>query len=186
MNDFLKWFFIFISEILKGFGKIFKGFWEGLKQIFDIREHVQIFKEHSGSFNIAEWILSIISIILVIAVFVLIGAMLVLAVRKYIRFRHSIVSNEDLLEELADLQRQVLKLNKEKDELMAMKVSQLGLAPEMLSANAVAESAENKKKAPAEELVTADGVIQTSDYRFSKLIEVDNFYKHYTAPQYDQ
>ena len=25
MNDFLKWFFVFISEILKGFGMIFKG-----------------------------------------------------------------------------------------------------------------------------------------------------------------
>jgi hypothetical protein len=48
-------------------------------------------------------------------------------VLKYIRFRHSIVSNEDLLEEIAALQRQVMKMAKEKDEIMAMKVAQMGL-----------------------------------------------------------
>ena len=30
-----------------------------------------------------------------------------------------------------------------------------------------------------------DGVIQTTEQRFSKLIEVDNFYKNYTPPEYD-
>lgn len=186
MNNFWKWIFIFISEILKGFGKIFMGLWSGLKQIFDIREYVKIFKEHSGSFSILEWILAILSILLVIAVFVLVGIMIVLAIRKYIRFRHTIVSEEDLLEEIADLQRQVLKLNKEKDEIIAMKVSQLGLSPNMIGDSVVAEAAAESGATPAEEMVTADGVVQTSDYRFSKLIEVDNFYKHYTAPDYDQ
>ena len=51
-------------------------------------------------------------------------------VRKYIRFRKSLVEQESLLEELADLHKQVRQLMKEKDELYAMKVSQLGLNPE--------------------------------------------------------
>ena len=53
--------------------------------------------------------------------------MIILAIRKYIRFRHSLVSNEDLLEEIAELQRKVMKMAKEKDEIMAMKVAQMGL-----------------------------------------------------------
>lgn len=123
MNGFLKWFFVFISEMLGGFGKIFLGIWHGIKQIFNIKAYVRIFKDYSPEFSAVSWIMAVLAIIIVTAVFVLLIMMIVLAVRKYIRFRHSIVSNEDLLEEMAELQRSVVKLNKEKDEIMAMKVS---------------------------------------------------------------
>ena len=56
MGNFFEWFFVFISEILKGFAKIFKGFWEGIKQIFNIKNYITIFKAHSQSFGVLEWI----------------------------------------------------------------------------------------------------------------------------------
>ena len=139
MNGFLKWFFVFMSSMLAGFGQIFKGLWNGIKQIFNIKKrllrsvlfisinnNIRIFMTYSADFGALGWILSVLAIIVVVAIFVLIIFMIVLAVRKYIRFRHSIVSNEDLIEEISDLQRQVVKMTKEKDEIMAMKVSQLG------------------------------------------------------------
>ena len=188
MNTFLKWFFVFISEMLKGFAMIFTGLWNGIKQIFNIKNYIEIFKTYSKDFGALGWILSVLAIILVAAVFFLIGLMIVLAVRKYIRFRHSIVSNEDLLEEIADLQRQVLKMTKEKDEIMAMKVAQMGLpvgstlslAGEPLEGDVVGDNV------PAAAVGTIeDGVVQTNDYRFAKLIEVDTFYKTYEPPEYD-
>ena len=127
MNGFLKWFFVFMSSMLAGFGQIFKGLWNGIKQIFNIKNYIRIFKTYSADFGALGWILSVLAIIVVVAIFVLIIFMIVLAVRKYIRFRHSIVSNEDLIEEISDLQRQVVKMTKEKDEIMAMKVAQLGV-----------------------------------------------------------
>ena len=127
MNGFLKWFFVFMSSMLAGFGQIFKGLWNGIKQIFNIKNYIKIFKTYSADFGALGWILSVLAIIVVVAIFVLIIFMIVLAVRKYIRFRHSIVSNEDLIEEISDLQRQVVKMTKEKDEIMAMKVAQLGV-----------------------------------------------------------
>lgn len=127
MNYFLKWFFAFITEILEGFGKIFSGLWNGLKQIFNLPEYISMFKEYSKSFSVAEWILAVVSVIMVTAVFVLLIFVIVLMIRKYIRFRHSIVSNEDLLEEIADLQRKVLTMTKEKDQIIAMKVAQMGI-----------------------------------------------------------
>ena len=127
MNGFLKWFFVFMSSMLTGFGQIFKGLWNGIKQIFNIKNYIRIFKTYSADFGALGWILSVLAIIVVVAIFVLIIFMIVLAVRKYIRFRHSIVSNEDLIEEISDLQRQVVKMTKEKDEIMAMKVAQLGV-----------------------------------------------------------
>ena len=127
MNGFLKWFFVFMSSMLAGFGQIFKVLWDGIKQIFNIKNYIRIFKTYSADFGALGWILSVLAIIVVVAIFVLIIFMIVLAVRKYIRFRHSIVSNEDLIEEISDLQRQVVKMTKEKDEIMAMKVAQLGV-----------------------------------------------------------
>ena len=194
MDGFLKWFFVFISEILKGFRFIFDGLWSGLKHIFNIKNYITIFKEHSPGFKTVEWILAILSIVIVIAVFVIIAMIIILALRKYIRFRHSIVSNEDIIEELGSLQRQVIKLTREKDEIMAMKVAQIGLSPSGGGAlpsltgpySAAEGNAEGAGAADGAEMQTSnDGIIHTNDIRFSKLIEVDNFYKTYQQPEYD-
>ena len=188
MNDFLKWFFAFVSEILKGFGTIFSGIGKGFAQIFNIKNYIDIFKTYSANFGAVGWILAILSIILVVAVFVLIAFIIVLIIRKYIRFRHSIVSNEDLLEEIADLQRQVLKMTKEKDEIMAMKVAQMGLpagASGLSLAGGTGAYQTGEEGGEEGVQVVEDGVIQTADKRFSRLLEVDSFYKNYTPPEYN-
>ncbi|MBR6959002.1 MAG: hypothetical protein IKH76_00825 [Clostridiales bacterium] len=188
MSAFLKWFFAFISEILKGFGMIFGGLFDGVVQIFNIKNYVDIFKSYSVEFGAVGWILAILSILIVVAIFALLFFLIFLGIRKYIRFRHSIVSNEDLLEEISVHQARVMKMAKEKDEIMAMKVAQIGMpagrsmalagADGMAMTSAGEEGEEGQ--APAE-----DGVFVTTDHRFSKLFEVDSFYKTYTPPEYD-
>ena len=186
MNGFLKWFFVFMSSMLAGFGQIFKGLWNGIKQIFNIKNYIRIFKTYSADFGALGWILFVLAIIVVVAIFVLIIFMIVLAVRKYIRFRHSIVSNEDLIEEISDLQRQVVKMTKERDEIMAMKVAQLGVYDNTALAEGETKLAEGEQMPAQGEVQTiVDGVVQTADCRFSKLIEVDNFYKTYEPPAYN-
>ena len=188
MNGFLKFFFAFISEMLKGYTEIFRGLRDGFRQIFYIPHYVDIFKEHTRGMGALGMVLTILSVIIVIAIYVLILAIIIFAIRKYVRFRHSIVSNEDLLEEIAALQRQVMKMAKEKDEIMAMKVSQMGLgtsgALSFADGNMV-PAGEGGTAAEGQPGTIEDGVIQTGDYRFSKLIEVDTFYKTYTPPEYD-
>ena len=93
MNGFLKWFFAFMSEMLKGYAEIVKGIGRGFRQIFDIKNYITIFKTYSTDFSAVSWILDVLSIIIVVAIYVLILAMIILAIRKYLRFRHSIVSN---------------------------------------------------------------------------------------------
>ncbi|MGN0657880.1 MAG: hypothetical protein ACI4KR_13915 [Ruminiclostridium sp.] len=198
MNGFLEWFFVFISEILKGFATIFTGLFEGIKQIFNFENYIKIFKEHSEQFGVVGWILSIVSIVIVSAIFLLVIFLIIMGIRKYIRFRHSIVSDEDVIEELGTLQRQVIKLTREKDEIMAMKVAQIGVPTGAAYATGGAryvppaigegtpEGIEAAPPAEGGEMVTsADGIVHTNDIRFSKLIEVDNFYKTYTPPEYD-
>ncbi len=177
MDTFLKWFFEFITKIIQGFGLIFLGLWNGLKQIFNFKQYIELFKQYSPEFSVFEWILSVIAILFVIAIFVLIGFIIVLFVRKYLRFRHSIVSNEDLLEEISELQRRVIKAVKEKDEIMAIKVAQFGGG-----SRAMISSSSGSGDVSIDE---ASGIIQTNDIRFSKLIEVDNMYAKYVPPTYN-
>ena len=63
MNGFLKWFFVFMSSMLAGFGQIFKGLWNGIKQIFNIKNYIRIFKTYSADFGALGWILSVLAII---------------------------------------------------------------------------------------------------------------------------
>lgn len=186
MNEFLKWFFAFISEMLKGYAEIVRGFGHGIKQIFNIKNYISIFKEHSQNFGALGWVLTVIALIVVAAIYVLLAMMIILGIRKYIRFRHSLVSNEDLLEEISELQRKVMKMAKEKDEIMAMKVSQMGLptgSGALSYAGSTGDAAEGGGS--GEPTVVESGVVQTTEQRFSKLIEVDAFYKEYTPPEYD-
>ena len=61
-----------------------------------------------------------------------------LAIRKFIRKKSVNMSKDELINEVANLHEQIEKLMKEKDELMAMKVSQLGINPD--------EKGKDKKK----------------------------------------
>ena len=185
MDGFLRWFFAFISAMLEGYAMIFKGIGGGIIKIFNIKNYIDIFKAYSQEFGPAGWILSILSVLVVIAIHVLIILLIIMAIRKYVRFRHSIVSNEDLLEEISVLQKRVMKMSKEKDEIMAMKVAQMGgggMAPSinMMDTDFESEDAENIQQAAGEE-----GVFITQTRRFSKLFEVDMFYKEYTPPAYN-
>ena len=42
MENFLKWLFAFITEILQGFALIFTGIWNGIVQIFNIHNYVEL------------------------------------------------------------------------------------------------------------------------------------------------
>ena len=188
MDSFLKWFFAFVSEILQGFAQIFVGFWNGIVQIFNIKKYIEIFKEYSTNFGVLEWILSILAIIIIIAIFLLIIGIVVLAVRKYLRFRHSIVSNEDLLEEISVLQQRVIRMVKEKDEIMAMKVAQMGVpvsGAATLTSGQFVEGTATEGGEGGEQQTLEAGVVKTSERRFSKLMEVDNFYSNFIPPEYD-
>ena len=188
MDNFLKWFFAFISEMLQGFALIFTGLWKGIIQIFNIGRYVELFKEYSVGFGPFEWILSILAILLVIAVFALFIFIIVLVIRKYLRFRHSIVSNEDLLEEISVLQQRVIKMVKEKDEIMAIKVAQMGLPSSGSLPAAAGQFAADGTAAEGGELQAQPvdaGILQTSERRFSKLMEVDSFYSSFLPPEYD-
>lgn len=50
-----------------------------------------------------QWILAIVVVLLIIALFAAIVYMIVLLIKKWVRYRKTLIGNEDLLRELSDL-----------------------------------------------------------------------------------
>ena len=97
--------------------------------MFDFSEYLYIIQFYKNDFKMSEWVLVIIAIVVLAILLALILALLYLIIRKYIRFRKTLVEQESMLNEIGELNNKVASLVKEKEDILAMKVSQLGLKP---------------------------------------------------------
>lgn len=142
MDTYVRFLYEFLNAFFAGLKTIIFGFINGIKQIFDIPAYVHLIKEYRNDFSVQEWILVSIAILAVALILILTIFLIGLLLRKYIRFRKTLVEQESMLKEVADLNKKVEKMTKEREDIMAMKVSQLGLRPDE-SAQITPE--ENKK-----------------------------------------
>lgn len=172
IQDFLGQFFV------NGFWGTIKGIGLGIANIFNIPKYIEIFKKYSSNFGAGEWALAILCIILIVAALAAIAFVVALLIKKYVRVRKTLVDQEELLNEVGNLNREVIKLNMEKQKILAMKVSQLGLRPDE---EPYEDLEEEKKEEAAEEVdKTAE------DYsRFYKLTQVDLAMKDYVQHDFD-
>ena len=176
LAEFLNQFFV------KGVWGIFKGIGLGIANIFNIPQYIKIFKAWSGKFTIVDWLLAIVAVIATVAVLAAIVILVVVLIKKYVRVRKTLVDQEELLLEVGNLNREVIKLNSEKERILAMKVSQLGLnpgeSPFVEDGQTSEEGGEEKKDGEVDK--TAD------DYsRFYKCTQVDLELENYVAPDFD-
>ena len=111
LYGFLTWFKAFFGNMLDGIWTIFKGIFFGIGQIFDFSYYFKLWSDESVNFGALDWILSVLSFILVIAVWVGIVFLIILGIRKIARFKKALSANEDLLEEIADLNKKNAKLS---------------------------------------------------------------------------
>jgi len=176
LEDFLSQFFV------EGIWGIIKGIGLGIKNIFNIPKYIDVFRSWKDEFTAGTWILAILSIIVVLALLVGIIWLIVLLLKKYVRFHKTVVDQEELLNEVATLNREVIKLTTEKEKILAMKVSQLGLRPgESPFIEEPEEGDENGEK--KEE---GDDAAVNEDYsRFYKLTQVDLALEGYEPPEYN-
>ena len=173
MNTFIRFLFEFMSVFFDGFFGIFKGIFLGFIQMFNFRDYGYVISLYRKDFNIGEWILVVIAVIVLIIVLALIVLSIWFILRKYIRFRKTLVEQESMLDEIGNLQKEVAKLSNEKDKILAMKVSQLGLNPD--EANITSEEDVTGEEKPED----------LANIRFSKLHEIDIEYKDYKVQNYN-
>ena len=177
MDTFVRFLFEFMSVFFSGVGMIFKGLFGGILQMFNISEYLYIIEFYINDFNMSEWVLVVIAVIVMIIVLLLILLLVWFVIRKYVKFRKTLVEQESMLEEIGSLNKQVADLVQEKEKILAMKVSQLGLKP--TEEAVITNEEENSENEGSEETENLDNI------RFSKLHAIDIEYMNYKVQNYN-
>ena len=171
MNTFIRFLYEFISIFFDGLFAGIKGLFSGIGQMFNFGEYAKIIDSYKDNFNGGEKIFVILCIVFLIAIVLIVVFLIFLFIKKILRKASIHMTKDELLNEIANLNDKVRKLMKEKDEIMAMKVSQLGLGGEE-------ESPLDENKDKKDEDVD-DGI------RFPKLTAIDELYKNYRVQNYE-
>ncbi len=142
------YFFATIGDL---FARIFYKDWA-------VDGYYQLFVENIANWSVLDYIAFIFVLIINIGFIALVVFLLYLLIKRYVRFTKKEIEKDTLVEEVSLLNQKVVDLIDEKNKILAMRISQLGVGAPGL---AEYESATSRKK---EEL---------ADSRFSKLLQVD-------------
>lgn len=177
-----------MTAMLGGVWQIISNFFLGLVQIFNFPFYFNQIANYKSEFGFFGWVLAVLAFVLTYAIWGGLIFLVVLLIRKYIRFRRTLVGNEDLLEEIADLHRDVLKLTQEKERILAMKVGAGGLSMDELQQLMAPEGANGAAGGSGGEGEgdEKDGGTPGDGKRFFRLSAVDEKYTFYTPPDYDR
>ncbi len=126
MSETTQFFVEFLGQFFRGIGKVFAGLFQGIGQCLNIPGYVRIAKDYNGSVSVAVIILTALLLLLLVATLVFV---IVLLVRRKIQILRTKGSKEGLVAEVQNLSKEVMRLNLEKDKILSMKVSQIGLNP---------------------------------------------------------
>ena len=171
MDTFFRFLYEFLSQFFNGFIDIIMGFVNGIVKIFNIKAYISVIDFYKDDFSGPEWVFVVIAILLVLVLFAAIGFLIYFIVRKYLRFRKTIVEQESLLEEVGKLNNKVATLVKEREEILAMKVSHLGIKP-------------NESDTESEEEQQQEDTGPVEAPRFSKLNDIDIEFANYKIQNY--
>ena len=171
MEVFTRFLYAFLSQVFLGFTTMLKGIGTGITQLFDIKTYQEVLNTYKGDLSIPEWGLVILVIVFMFVFVALVIGLIYLLIRKYLKFRKQAIKQDELMDEVANLNGKVASLVKEKEEILAMKVSQLGLKPN----ESAEESVEENK----------DGANNDPNNRFSKLALIDEEYAKYKQKDYE-
>lgn len=198
MNAFLNYFYQDVGKMVETIFAMLGSLFEGLNYLFNWPMRAKIIQAYQPDFGVLDWVMLIItSIGLVVLCFSIVfgvGAIL----KNVLRFRIPIRKYDEMRDQVRQLTREVIKLNYEKDKILAMKVSEMGMKPneDLLDLDGEgAEGEEKKEEENAEESAyevsdkrnTKDSPpVDPMESRFFRLTTVDNYYKvQYIPPEYD-
>ena len=171
MDTLFRFLYEFLAQFFGGFAIVLKATMEALKQTFNFPAYLKIIDFYKDDFNGPEWLF--VGLVIISLIVIVVGALflIIFLIKKYLRFRKTVVEQEELLNEVAKLNDEVSSLVKEKEDILAMKVSHLGLKPN-----------ENET---VEEEETSDSKEAGDGFRFAKLKALDDSYATYKIKNYN-
>ncbi|MDD3124068.1 MAG: hypothetical protein PHC62_11275, partial [Candidatus Izemoplasmatales bacterium] len=130
MNQFSRYFVRLFLQMWADFLSFFKdAIYEGMiKRLFsNINSYFVILSEEKGDFSILSWAMVAVTSVIFLFFIVLVIAQIVIWIRKYAAFRKIEIEKNELIEEIAKLNDKIISITDEKNQIFALKVSQLGI-----------------------------------------------------------
>ena len=166
--------------MLDGLLTAVKGLFYGFIKTFNAPYYFKLWSSEGANFGFFDWVFSILIFLIVVAVWAGLAYMLVLAVKKYVRYKKTVNESEDLLEEISNLNKEVERVTAEKDKIMEFKVTQAGFSYERMKKDLEAELAAANQSADSD--TAASAAVSTG--RFQRLSAVDAKYVYFEPPVY--
>lgn len=186
MDGFLRYFYQDFGMIFKALVEVIISVFNFLNYLLNFPMRMKIIEEYNHEFGTTDWVMllvvNIALIIIIVILFILLGKLM----GKLFRFRVPVKKYDEVVRQVQNLQKDLIRANYEKDKILALKVAELGLKPDQV--DKLTESLYEEKEEETieqEESVYNSGNRNTLDSpcvdplesRFFRLTEVDNFYK---------
>lgn len=198
MNAFFYYFYNFMRSIFGHIWNVLVAIKDAIIGIFDVRYYMELFNTYRDDLSVFGWICAIIVHILLIMLLALFVFLVYKGLKVVFRFKVPVVEYEKMKDEVVTLKREIMKANYEKDKILAMKISELGMEvnPELMNtptdllAAGLKADAAMEGEEPAAEGAEGEGaveVVETTELRFPRLSSVDLIYKdpNYQPPEYN-
>src|SRR5690606_5026805 len=170
MSEFATWYIEFIQTVFEHIVNFFTSLFDIIYRLIWANpvSYIDSFALASVNFTALDWIIGsfilLVNLVFVLSLFYFIFILL----RRYFRFVKREVSKDDLLMEIADLNQKLIDLTDEKNAILTLKSSDLGMPVNRRSVT----GALNKLNEDEEENKETENT-----GRFTKLITVDETYK---------
>lgn len=172
MDTYFRFLYEFLAQFFSGFRLIFQALVEGIKNIFNIPAYVRIISDYKKDFSGGEWVGVGVALATILAMVVLLGIIIFFAVKRLLKVKKNIAEREKVENEIIELNDKVARLVKEKQDILAMKVSQLGLSEDE---SPIDDGGNENSEEKSDEF---------GDTRFQKLAVVDKDYANYKIKNY--
>ena len=161
MTEFTKFYIRFLEQLWNNIIHFFVTIGDLIARMFykdwAVNGYIQLFTESTVNWTVLDYVAFIFVFIINIGFVGLAIYLIFLLLKRYIRFTSKEIDKDTLIEEVSLLNQKIVELIDEKNKILAMKVSQIGVGGPGMAADAagvVSKKSENES-------------------RFSKLIEVD-------------
>ena len=191
MNAFFYYFYTTIEHIVELFMQVVYAVWNFLVGLVDVPYYIGMFRTYKGELNATGWLCVIVVHFLIIVLIVMVCYLIYRGLKVAFKFKVPVVEYEKMKDEVVRLNREVLKTQYEKDKILAMKVSEMGMQVNAdLLEGVNYEDADTKEgenvEASAQAQENEAPAVDISQLRFPMLSALDEYYKHsYVAPEYD-
>lgn len=181
METYGRFLFEFLDQFFSGFKNVLIAIYEGLKNTFNIPKYYSLIKQYQNDFQISEWFLTGLAILSLAAIIGFAIAIIMLFLKKHMRLRKKIMNQEELLQEIDSLNKEVETLVDEKMKILSMQNPELGIDSKGFSdIGKPAGGTEEEKEEESKE----EENVSSLDSRFSKLTLVDQEYAKYKQKDY--